>query len=47
MMFALINLGYTLMATVDRDSSVGVATLCGLDWSGDRIPVGAKFLAPV
>jgi hypothetical protein len=28
-------------------SSVGVATGYGLDASGDRIPVGARFSAPV
>ena len=30
-----------------RDSSVGIATRYGLDGPGDRIPVGARFSAPV
>ena len=32
---------------VGRDSSVGIATRYGLDGPGDRIPVGARFSAPV
>ena len=30
-----------------RDSSVGIATRCRLDGPGDRIPVEARFSAPV
>ena len=30
-----------------RDSSVDIATRYGLDCSGDRIPVGASFSAPI
>ena len=30
-----------------RDSAVGIATCYGLGRSGDGIPVGAKFSAPV
>ena len=32
---------------VGRDSTVGIATRYGLDGPGDRIPVGARFSAPV
>jgi hypothetical protein len=32
---------------VGRDSSVGIATHCGAGRSGDQIPVGAKFSAPI
>jgi hypothetical protein len=30
-----------------RDSSVDIATCCRLDGPGDRIPMGARFSAPV
>jgi hypothetical protein len=32
---------------VGRDSSLGIATRYGLDGSGDRIPLEARFFAPV
>ena len=32
---------------VDRDGLVGIATRYGLDGPGGRIPVGARFSAPV
>jgi len=32
---------------VDRNISVGTATAYGFGRSGDRIPVGARFSAPV
>jgi hypothetical protein len=32
---------------VGRDSSVGIATTLRAGWSVDRIPVGARFSAPV
>ena len=34
-------------SVVGRDSSVGIATCYGLDGSGDRIPMEARFSAPV
>ena len=34
-------------SNMDRDSSVGIATRYGMDGPGDRIPVGARFSAPV
>ena len=35
------------MGIFGRDSSVRIATCYGLDGPGDRIPVGARFSAPV
>ena len=32
---------------MDRESSVGITTRYGLDGSGGRIPVGARFSEPV
>jgi hypothetical protein len=34
-------------SVVGRDSSVGIATCYGLDGPGDRIPIEARFSAPV
>ena len=44
--------GHTSFSTLShkrksRDSSVGIATRYGLEGSGDRIPVGARFSAPI
>ena len=33
--------------SVGRDSSVGIATELWAGWSGDRIPVGTRYSAPV
>jgi hypothetical protein len=38
---------FTLHIFVGRDSSVGIATTLRTRRSGDRIPVGARFSAPV
>ena len=38
---------YSLLLIVGPDSSVGIATGYGLEGSGDRIPVRARFSAPV
>jgi hypothetical protein len=37
----------TSIFRMGRDSSVCIATRYGLDISGDRIPLGARFSAPV
>jgi hypothetical protein len=44
-MLAHIYLGYIFMIAVDPDGSVGMATRCQLDWSGDRIPVGGEIFS--
>ena len=37
----------SIVNIMGRDSSVGIATRYGLDGPGNRIPVGARFSAPV
>ena len=45
--FGLDDLLLDLLRHVGRDSSVGIATRYGMDGPVNRIPVGARFSAPV
>jgi hypothetical protein len=43
----LLNLITVIIFGGDRDNAVCIATSYGLDGYGDRIPVVARFLAPI
>jgi len=44
---AVMVFDLNIMSIYARNSSVGIAARYGLDGPGDRIPLGARFSAPV